>query len=154
MKLVLIDHDNVFSIWHELLPMVQLCINEAYDGELDADHVLANIVSAEAVAIAAVSEEGCFEMVGVFEKVHYPKMVMLNCYILGASEKFATSRVAPDLVERIKSWAAMQGVAAIECQCSDALARLFNKWFGFTKRRNVCRVFLGERHGHDLPQQV
>lgn len=155
MRIVLVTHETVFSIWNEMLPMVQRCIDDAYDGEMAADDVLRDIAVGDAVAIVCIGDGEDIEMVGVFEKIHYPRMTVLNCCVLGASAKFATSRVTPDLIERIKDWAAAQGVAAIECQCSDALARLFNKWFGFTKRRNVCRVFLGERHhGHDLPQQV
>lgn len=138
MRLDIVTCQTASDYARSMRPLIEKCIAKAYHGEMTADDALQKLAEGKAFALVGFEDERVV-CVGMFERIDYPRLTALNCFILAGKTECLVKKLDAQWMSRIRSLAVSMGADVIECYVSDPVARLLSG-MGYSKVYNVCRM--------------
>lgn len=129
--------------WLQAAPLLQRCIDEAMNGEIELQDIYDGVKAGTMYMIVLKNDEGELPEVAlalVLELAHYHRLTVMNVTALGGQEM--------DLFKskfwgHVCSWAFMNGVRTMQASASPAMARIL-KGYGFHHVYATMRMDLTE----------
>lgn len=116
-------------------PLLQPVIEQAARGEFTVADI--ERMTRQGRAITAIAQvDGLPVMAMAFEFVHYPQQLAVNVMALGGR---GLDFVAEQFWQEFRTWCKSAGATVIEASCSDAMARMLQR-YGFDCAYRVVRA--------------
>lgn len=133
--------DRISVVWPLIRHMVDVCVREACDNELETDDILPLLLTGRAFMFVQW-EAGEPTMVLGLELIPYPRLKAANVFVLGGRHGFTFTGKYWAV---IKDWLKANGIQAVDCWVNDQMKHIMeNRRYGFRKVYNHMRLRLGD----------